>query len=109
MSDSRQFSLRLIGHSYEGEVIQQRARDGYINATAMCKAAGKHFKRHIPDGRSSRPKNRTPARAGFNFWAISDGAEGLRSLGPVKCARNRQDGASPPSSTRTSPAVHCRY
>jgi hypothetical protein len=25
----------------EGEVVRQRARDGYINATAMCKAAGK--------------------------------------------------------------------
>ena len=27
----------------EGEVINQRAKDGYINATAMCKAAGKRF------------------------------------------------------------------
>jgi hypothetical protein len=31
----------LIPHIVEKEVIQQRVRDGYINATAMCKAANK--------------------------------------------------------------------
>jgi hypothetical protein len=46
MSDPRQYSLRLIDRSYEGEVIRQRARDGYINATAMCKAAGREFKNY---------------------------------------------------------------
>lgn len=33
--------LDLIPHDYRGEIIAQRATDGYINATAMCKAAGK--------------------------------------------------------------------
>jgi hypothetical protein len=33
--------LELIPHIVEREVIQQRVRDGYINATAMCKVAGK--------------------------------------------------------------------
>lgn len=36
-----QYSLALIQHSTNGTVIDQRAKDGYINATALCKAAGK--------------------------------------------------------------------
>lgn len=33
--------LDCIKHQLDGQVIRQRTRDGYINATAMCKAAGK--------------------------------------------------------------------
>lgn len=33
--------LALVPHTYQGSVISQREVDGYINATAMCKAAGK--------------------------------------------------------------------
>ena len=33
----------LIEHSIDGEIIPQRPRDGYINATALCKKAGKLF------------------------------------------------------------------
>lgn len=36
-------NLPVIPHVVEGNIIQQRASDGYINATAMCKAAGKLF------------------------------------------------------------------
>jgi KilA-N domain len=43
MTETVQPRLDLIPHDYRGEVIAQRAKDGYINATAMCKAAGKHF------------------------------------------------------------------
>lgn len=46
MPDNRQYSLTLIQHDYAGEVIQQRASDGYVNATAMCKAAGREWKRY---------------------------------------------------------------
>jgi len=35
--------LALVPHTYQGSLISQRAADGYINATAMCKAAGKNF------------------------------------------------------------------
>lgn len=35
--------LMLVPHSYQGSLIQQRASDGFINATAMCKAAGKEW------------------------------------------------------------------
>jgi KilA-N domain len=36
-------NLELIPHRVGGEIIEQRARDGYINATATCKAAGKNW------------------------------------------------------------------
>jgi hypothetical protein len=35
--------LALIPHKVEATVIHQRAVDGYVNATAMCNAAGKKF------------------------------------------------------------------
>ncbi|KAA3504379.1 KilA-N domain-containing protein [Rhizobium rhizogenes] len=38
-----QISLPLVQYEIEHEVIHQRVRDGYVNATAMCKAAGKAF------------------------------------------------------------------
>ena len=41
MSDFDDNQLALVPHTYQGSLIQQRAADGYINATAMCKAAGK--------------------------------------------------------------------
>lgn len=43
MPSQHQFSLTLIPHKVAESVIDQRAADGYINATAMCKAAGKQF------------------------------------------------------------------
>lgn len=33
--------LALVPHTFQGSLISQRAADGYINATAMCAAAGK--------------------------------------------------------------------
>jgi len=35
--------LMLVPHSYQGALISQRATDGYINATAMCRAAAKEW------------------------------------------------------------------
>ena len=43
MADEPQYELPLIAHEAAGEIIQQRAKDGYIDATAMCAAAGKKF------------------------------------------------------------------
>jgi hypothetical protein len=40
-ADINQGELPLIGHLVESVSIDQRANDGYINATAMCRAAGK--------------------------------------------------------------------
>lgn len=42
--------MMLVPHSYQGSLIQQRAGDGYINATAMCKAAGRlwgHYQENV--------------------------------------------------------------
>lgn len=38
---NHQYSLSLIPHKVQDSVVDQRSEDGYINATAMCKAAGK--------------------------------------------------------------------
>ena len=38
-----QVELHLISRKAEDRIIHQRATDGYINATAMCKASGKDF------------------------------------------------------------------
>ena len=35
--------MALIPHQVENRIVQQRAHDGYINATEMCRAAGKLF------------------------------------------------------------------
>ena len=37
------FELALIPHEIEETLINQRVIDGYVNATAMCKAVGKLF------------------------------------------------------------------
>lgn len=46
MSDPTQQQLALIPHAYEGEVISQRSSDGYINATAMCRAVSKEWSKY---------------------------------------------------------------
>lgn len=38
---STEHQMALVPHSYQGSLVQQRAADGYVNATAMCKAGGK--------------------------------------------------------------------
>jgi hypothetical protein len=38
-----QLTLSFIPHDYDGNLISQRAIDGYVNATAMCKAVNKKF------------------------------------------------------------------
>ncbi len=38
-----QQSLALIPHHVGGRLVEHRRRDGYINATAMCTAAGRLF------------------------------------------------------------------
>ncbi|MBB3118376.1 KilA-N domain-containing protein [Pseudoduganella violacea] len=40
---SNQLTLALIPHETDGSIIDQRAVDGYINATALCKASGKNW------------------------------------------------------------------
>jgi hypothetical protein len=44
---THQLSLDLIHHQANGSVIDQRAADGYINATAMCNAVGKKISHYL--------------------------------------------------------------
>ena len=47
MSESHQREMALIVRKVENQVVQQRATDGYINATAMCKTVpGKRFQNY---------------------------------------------------------------
>jgi hypothetical protein len=41
--EPQQLSLQFVPHAYQGHTIEQRAKDGYINATAMCQAASKNW------------------------------------------------------------------
>jgi hypothetical protein len=43
MADPIQQSLALIPHTYQGQIVRLRSKDGYVNATAMCMAAGKNW------------------------------------------------------------------
>jgi hypothetical protein len=42
-----QLHLPVIPHEVEGNLVQQRASDGYINATAMCNAAAKKISHYL--------------------------------------------------------------
>jgi len=42
-----QYSLSLISRKVEDSTVEQRENDGYINATAMCSAAGKLFAHYL--------------------------------------------------------------
>ena len=48
--DAAQYQLTLVPHTYQGSLIQQRAADGYINATAMCRAAGREWSNYRKSG-----------------------------------------------------------
>lgn len=45
-----QTSLQLIAHRTDSGIVQQRAVDGYINATALCQAAGKRMGHYLENG-----------------------------------------------------------
>ncbi|MGC4402980.1 KilA-N domain-containing protein [Methyloversatilis sp. MC4-4] len=42
-----QYSLQLIHHAVNDQVVEQRADDGYINATALCHLAGKRWYNYV--------------------------------------------------------------
>ena len=41
--EPKQIKISFVPHDYQGQLVEQRVRDGYINATAMCKVAGREF------------------------------------------------------------------
>lgn len=42
-----QYNLELIPREVENQIVYQRAEDGYVNATAMCDAAGKRLGNYL--------------------------------------------------------------
>ena len=44
---SRQIEMPLIPHVSNEVIINQRAIDGYVNATALCKASSKQLKHYL--------------------------------------------------------------
>jgi len=46
-AQTHQSSLNLISHHVADSIIQQRAEDGYINATDLCNAAGKRWYNYL--------------------------------------------------------------
>lgn len=48
-----QYSLSLINHAVNDSVIAQRAKDGYINATALCQAANRRWN-HYRDNQQTK-------------------------------------------------------
>lgn len=47
MRPQHQTSLSLIAHETDQGIVQQRSSDGYINATALCQAAGKRIGHYL--------------------------------------------------------------
>ena len=47
MQPQHQLSLQLIRHNVNGGVIEQRASDGYVNATQLCIIAGKRWHNYV--------------------------------------------------------------
>jgi hypothetical protein len=47
MTTQHQYSLSLIHREVNNSIIDQRADDGYINATSLCKVAGKTWNNYF--------------------------------------------------------------
>jgi hypothetical protein len=44
---------QIEAREWNGHPIQRRQMDGYVNATAMCKANGKHLPHYLANGRTT--------------------------------------------------------
>ncbi|WP_420561463.1 KilA-N domain-containing protein [Tepidicaulis sp.] len=80
-----QYELQLIEHNVRGNIIRQRASDGYINATAMCRAAKKEW-----------PRYRELKSTGLFFRALSmdlglnEAQLAINNLGTLEADRKNQ-------------------
>jgi hypothetical protein len=91
---NHQFSLELIPHAVQNAVVEQRARDGYINATALCKAAGKLWSDYRRNSTTVEFFAALEADMGIPISELVQSVKGGRSL----AARNLG-----PSASRDSP------
>jgi hypothetical protein len=75
-----QYELDLISHRVDGQLIEQRKLDGYINATAMCKVAGKLFADYARIGPTRAFLGELSSDMGI---PISDLIQSVRGGGPT--------------------------
>lgn len=59
-----QYSLTLIQHHTNGSIVEQRAEDGYINATALCKAGGARWSDYYSNDKTKAFFNVVAAKTG---------------------------------------------
>lgn len=60
-----QTHLDLIPHKAQGALIYQRPKDGYINATAMCRAAGRRWNHYVSNATTTSFVNALAADTGI--------------------------------------------
>ena len=92
-----QLTLPLVQYKLEQEVIYQRVRDGYVNATAMCKAAGKLFGHYKESKQTTAFLKALEADIGIPIsqlvQSIKGGAptmQGTRFHSPKRCSQGIQ-------------------
>jgi KilA-N domain len=73
---TRQLSLSLISHTVNEIDIPQRAKDGYINATDMCKASGKLIADYLRLGSSKEFLDELQADMGIPISELIQSAKG---------------------------------
>lgn len=73
---SHQYSLSLITHQVQNSIVEQRASDGYINATAMCKATGKLMADYRRLGSTDAFLQALEADMGFPISALVQSVKG---------------------------------
>lgn len=66
MHRQHQYSLTLIQRQVNNSVIEQRANDGYINATALCKVAGKRWHNYLREETSGHFLRALEAKTGIS-------------------------------------------
>ena len=66
----------LVSRSWNGTPISRRTSDGYVNATAMCKANGKRWKDYRESDRCQRYLDALESVAGISVHALVESRSG---------------------------------
>lgn len=69
-SPKHQTSLQLIAREVNHMVIDQRASDGYINATQLCSVAGKRWHNYVREETSGHFLRALEAKTGISGLAL---------------------------------------
>jgi hypothetical protein len=66
----------LVSRSWNGTPISRRTSDGYVNATAMCKANGKRWKDYRESDRCQHYLDALESVAGISVHALVESRSG---------------------------------